>query len=201
MITLYVETNFILQIGYSQDTWESSEFLLHQAESGKLKLVVPAYSLIEGLASFENTDTRRKRLSRELNKEIGQLRRTKKYETLADDGSLLASLFVAKNEEDTKALAKVVERLLNWAEIEPLTLDIVALSRSYVSKPYDLSPQDAAVLASVWTHLNRGGTGKKWFVSADKKGFDDPDIRDMLKKFDCDVLHKFDEAKELFETL
>jgi hypothetical protein len=199
MITLYAETNFVLSIGYAREAWESCDFFLKNAESGKLKLVVPAYSLVEGLASFDNTHRHRKRLSTEVKDAIVQLRRTAEFERLADEGaSVIASLFAAKNEQDTKALAAVVARLLNHAEIEPLTPEVIALSRSYVSKGFDLSPQDAAVLASVWTHLNRGGTGDKWFVSADT-GFDDPDIRAMLEEFNCEVLHKFDEAKERFE--
>ena len=44
---VYVETNFVLELALLQEQHESCEKILRFQQTGKIRLIVPAYSLIE----------------------------------------------------------------------------------------------------------------------------------------------------------
>ncbi|MGA9382849.1 MAG: hypothetical protein WBV73_29160 [Phormidium sp.] len=46
-MNIYVETNFVLELVFQQEQWQSCEQILQLCEAGSAKLVIPAYSLAE----------------------------------------------------------------------------------------------------------------------------------------------------------
>ncbi len=57
---------------------------------------------------------------------------------------------------------------------------------------HDLSPQDAIVYASVLSHLKRTEPQTACFLNKNSKDFDDPDISEMLERYQCQMLSRFD---------
>ncbi len=79
----------------------------------------------------------------------------------------------------------------NIAEIIPLTLDILKDAATYEA-PYDLTPQDALVYASVITHLRLNKPPVSCFLNRNSKDFDNPDIVDELSQNNCTMIPRFD---------
>jgi hypothetical protein len=98
---------------------------------------------------------------------------------------------VRSNEEEKQRFIRYRERLLNIAEIIPLTLDILREAATYES-PYDLTPQDALVYASVIVHLHQNHPPVSCFLNRNSKDFDNPDIVDELDRNNCKMIPRFD---------
>ena len=77
---VYVETNFVLELALLQEQHESCEKILQFQQTGKIRLIVPAYSLIEPFETIFRYAKNRSRVANDLAAEIKQLSRTKPYQ-------------------------------------------------------------------------------------------------------------------------
>ena len=194
---LYVETNFILELAYQQESAAYCEELLILAESGAITLVVPAFSLLESRMSRELRAWKRTDLHNALVKEISEVARTKYYATLSDTSKDVMAAFVNSNEQDRLSLESILERIEKAAVVEPLELGTNQAART-IEQSFGLSPQDSAVLASVLQHLGKTGAGQKIFLNKNKHDFADPKIRKQLTDRGCDFHSSF--ATGLYKT-
>jgi predicted nucleic acid-binding protein len=190
-VNVYVETNFVLELAFQQEQFESCEQILQLCEAGDIELVIPAYSLAEPHEKLIRQANSRKELQRRLRDEIQQLSRTASYMSRIHSIQDIASLLVQSNEEEQQRFVEYRERLLQHAEVIALTADI--LSEAAVGEEsYTLKPQDALVYASVITHLRQHQPQIACFLNRNTKDFDNPDIVNELNQFNCRMIPRFD---------
>ena len=190
-MNIYVETNFVLELVFAQEQHASCEQILALCESGQSRLIIPAYCLAEPHEKLSRQAGSRRELQRNLEMELRQLARTASYTARINSIQDIASLLVRSNEEEKQRFIHYRERLLSIAEIIPLTINILREAAMYES-PYDLTPQDALVYASVIVHLHQSHPPVSCFLNRNSKDFDNPDIVDELERNNCRMIPRFD---------
>ena len=86
-------------------------------------------------------------------------------------------------------------RLLAIAEIIPLSRDILAAAILGENRN-ELEPQDAIVYASIQTHLEGRTVQPCCFLNRNTKDFDNSNIGDELKQYQCRMIPRFDHGRE-----
>jgi predicted nucleic acid-binding protein len=173
-MNVYVETNFVLELALLQEQHESCEAIIELCNINAIRLILPAYSLIEPYETIVRYAKNRTRVSNDLSAELGQLSRS-------------------------KPLRDTIDRLIQISEIVSLNKTILNEAKTHQLQ-YSMSPQDAIVYASVLQHLGTSDPGKKCFLNRNSKDFDDPDIVAVLKSNACKILFNFDAGFEYISS-
>lgn len=192
-MNIYVETNFVLELVFQQEQWESCEQILQICEAGRAKLVIPAYSLAEPHEKLTRQAKNRRELQQLLNTELSQLIRTASYTDRIRSIQDIASLLLQSNEEERQRFTQYRDRLLNSAEAIALSVDILT-EAARCEAPYNLKPQDALIYASVIAHLSQDNPSVACFVNRNSKDFNNPDIVDELNNYNCRMISRFDDG-------
>ena len=190
-MNIYVETNFVLELVFEQEQHTSCEQILALCESGRSRLIIPAYCLAELHEKLTRQAGSRRELQRNLETELHQLARTSSYTARINSIQDIASLLVRSNEEEKQRFIRYRKRLLGIAEIIPLTIDILREAATHEA-PYDLTSQDALVYTAVIAHLRQNKPPVSCFLNRDSKDFDNPDIVDELDRNNCMMIPRFD---------
>ncbi len=198
-MNIYVETNFILELTFEQEQCSSCEQILQICETGKAKLIVPAYSLAEPHEKLTRQARSRRELQQSLDAELRQLLRTAAYSSRIKSIQDIASLMIQSNEEERYRFTQYRDRLLEIGEIVALDSSILSEAVSYETT-YDLTPQDALVYASVLTHLRHSFPKHACFLNRNSKDFDSPDIIDELGQFNCRMIPRFDSGYSFLQS-
>ena len=198
-MNVYVETNFVLELVFEQEQLTSCEQILALCDSGVIQLIIPAYCLAEPHEKLTRQARSRRELQFNLEAELRQLARTSSYTTRITSIQDIASLLVQSNEEERQRFIHYRERLSTVAEIVPLTLDILKEAATYEA-PYDLTPQDALVYASVISHLRQNNSLASCFLNRNSKDFDNSDIVDELNENNCTMLPRFDHGYSFIQA-
>ncbi len=198
-MNIYVETNFVLELTFRQEQYASCEQILQLCETGKAKLIIPAYSLVEPHEKLSRQARSRRKLQQSLDTELRQLSRTGSYTNRIKNIQDIARLFIQSNEEEQYCFNQCRERFLKIGEIVALTADIISEAASYETI-YDLSPQDALVYTSVIDHLRRYQPKQACFLNRNSKDFDSPDIVSELNRFNCKMIPQFDDGYSFLQS-
>lgn len=198
-MNVYVETNFVLEIVFQQEQYESCENILRLCESQNVHLFVPAYCLAEPHEKLRRQSNNRQELQRNLNKELQQLSRTSLYSERVKSIQDIASLLVQSNEEERLRFTQIQMQILQIATVISLSPEIL-LSASVFEKDYDLSPQDAIVFASIISHLEQTDNAESCFLNRNSRDFDNPDIVDALEQRGCRMIPKFDDGYKFVQS-
>ena len=196
---VYVESNFVLELVFAQEQHESCEQLLTLAEAGKLDLKAPAYCLAEPHEKLTRQAKNRGELQRSLRSELIQLRRTEFYTERIGAIQDIEALLAQSIQEEWRRFLRYRERLLQAAEIVPLTIGVLQYAAS-CEEPLGLSPQDAIVYASVITHLRSEPPSTCCFLNKNSKDFDNPDIVDELARYQCGMIPSFDDGLRFVQS-
>ncbi len=198
-MNIYVETNFVLELAFEQKQSKSCEKILQLSESKQVKLILPAYSLAEPHEKLNRQATNRKKLQDSLNIELRQLSRSKTYNSRIESIRDLERLIVQSNEEEWQRFILYRDRLLNCAEFIALDINVLQVAVSFESL-YDLKSQDAIVLASVISHLDRDKPNQACFLNKNSKDFDSPDVVQELQTLNCRMIFRFDHGLNFVQS-
>jgi predicted nucleic acid-binding protein len=190
-MTVYVESNFVLEQALQQEQSDSCDAIVNLAASGDISLVIPAFSLAEPHQALALKEKTRKRLNNELQQQLSELGRSKPYRGVPDEFSALASLLIRSADQERDGFQRVVGGLLRTAEVIPLDGGIVTAGGE-LQTAFAMSGQDAIVLASVLQHLERTTPNESCFLNRNSRDFDDPDVRERLDRFGCRFFARFD---------
>ena len=190
-MTVYVESNFVLEQALQQEQSDSCDAIVNLAASGDISLVIPAFSLAEPHQALALKEKARNRLSNELQQQLSELGRSKPYRGVPDEFSALASLLIRSADQEREGLQRAIGGLLRTAEVIPLDGGIVTAGGE-LQTAFPMSGQDAIVLASVLQHLERTGPAESCFLNRNSRDFDDPDVRERLDRFGCRFFGRFD---------
>jgi predicted nucleic acid-binding protein len=190
---VYVETNFVLELARLQEQQESCQELLELTETGRIKLILPAFSLAEPYETLIRSEKTRRNLSNELSRELSQLKRSLPYQQQVGTFQEITDFLVNSTQEEMTRFQGIVENLLTVSEVIPLTAKILTAALQYQSR-LKLTPQDAIVYASVMEHLRESSQKPSCFLNKNSKDFDNPDIKEALNSYGCRILFKFDDG-------
>lgn len=187
---VYVESNFILELAFIREEYESCVQIIDLARSNQVDLVLPAYSVGEPYEAQVRRSKRRVALHAQLIQEIKELSRSKPYSDFMKDSQEITDLLIRSVEEERKRLEVTLSDLLTLAEIIPIEASVIKPALAFQNS-LNLSPQDAIVYASVVTHLASKTSAPKCFLTKNAKDFVNPDIIEQLAAYDCKLLTKF----------
>jgi predicted nucleic acid-binding protein len=190
-LTLYVESNFLLEIVLGQEETAEAERLLAAAEAGNLRIAVPAISLSEPFGRITRMARDRRRLVTQLNEHLGQLERSSPHQREVDALRTVPDLFADISEPEGDRLLVTVERLLGAATLIDLTLPVFREALAYRVQ-YSLQVEDAIVLATVVDDLRTAaGKGMHLFANRNHKDFNQPGLVADLSRLGCTVVWRF----------
>ncbi len=198
-MNIYVETNFVLELAFEQEQSENCEQILELAETKKIKLILPAYSLAEPHEKLNRQAKNRKKLQNDLNIELRQLSRSKTYINRLESIKDLAKLIAQSNEEEWQRFIQYRHRLLNCAEFIALDTNVLQLG-AFFENLYNLQSQDAIVFASITSHLRQNKPSLAGFLNKNSKDFDNPDVVQELNKFNCRMISRFDRGLDFMRS-
>ncbi len=179
-MTVYVESNFVLEQSLQQEECDSCAEIVDLASNGRISLAVPAFSLAEPHVAILGKEKARSRLSNDLRHHLFELGRSKPHRAVPATFETLASVLIASAQFERDGLRDTISSLLQNAEVIPLDAPILR-SASEIQVEFGMSGQDAIVLASVLSHLNLHHPLESCFLNRNSKDFDDPDILERLE--------------------
>jgi predicted nucleic acid-binding protein len=192
-LIVYVETNFVLELAYLRPTSDSCQRLLALARDGKIRIVVPAFALIEARIAWQRNIKRRNRLLLEVRAELGELSRSSPLSDIASQSQAFVSALVDTADQDRRRLESALEALRQQTTVLPTEPAIVP--QAYVAElGFGLSPQDAIIYVTVLDHAGRR-EGSKLFVTQNANDFRVPQIEEELSRNGCKLLVTFDAAE------
>jgi predicted nucleic acid-binding protein len=198
-MNIYVETNFVLELVFEQEYFDSCEQILSLCESAQTQLFIPAYCLAEPLEKLSRQAENRRGLQIALNAEMRQLVRTQAYAEHIQSIANLRSLLVQSNEEEKQRFSYYRNKLLSIGQIIPLTAQIVQQAAA-LEGSYDLRPQDALVYVSVLDHLRLNKPSISCFLNRNSKDFDIPEIVKELSAYNCTMIPQFNHGYRFIQT-
>ena len=199
MISIYVETNFVLELVFQQGEYKSCEAILTLCQSHQVKLIIPAYSLVEPNEKLYRQAQKRTKLQEELNQELNQLQRSEVYRNRIQNLQDTANLIIASTQEERSRFSLYRNQLLDVAEIINLSQEILNHATLCESE-YSLSAQDAVIYASVIHHLEETRPKQACFLNRNSRDFDSPDIVNSLQGFNCRMIPRFDHGLRFIKS-
>lgn len=195
MMTVYGESNFVLELAFLQEQSQSCQQILSLCETGKVCLVLPAFSIAEPYEAFTRRRKARNELRQKLEIERQQLLRNLGFpQTRVDAITDVIDFLVQTTNEEEQLLHQTLTRILTICETIPVVPEILNLAATFRDEPLELSLQDSIVYASVVHHLNTHNTNQKCFLNRNSKDFNQPDIQATLNSHNCKLLFRFDKG-------
>lgn len=189
---LYVETNFLLEIAYEQETATACRTLMEVARDKGIDLVVPSYCIAEARSSLHRRLRERNRFSEELSKVIRELSRTSNYSDIRIRDAVLPALIEDGQRSETRLQVLIDEIYRVGVQI---ALNAEILLRAYGhQRRIGLGPEDAVVFASVVEDLKVRRPASSIFATRNSKDFLNPTVAYELEEMGCQLLTNFDEV-------
>ena len=180
----------------AQEQFESCEEILSLCAAGRIRLVVPAFSLAEPNETLARRQKQRKRMKEEFDLELDQIARTAAFQDRLRGFRDLTALLINVADEAAKQLEAVRSRMINAASVIPLDAEVLASATQY-QRAHDFSAQDALIYSSVVLHLKQIQARENCFLNKNSKDFDDQSIVDELRTYNCKLLPRFDSGYEI----
>jgi len=189
-LNAYVESNFVLELALVQEQHASCERILSLCEAGDIRIIVPAYSIVEPYETLLRRHLDRKQLKEALDRELQQLSRTSGYAQQLNGFQASTALLLDSAAEEIKRLEDLRSRLLACATLIALDASVLSEAARHQAR-YGLSAKDSIVYASVLSHLGFETLHPSCFMTRDAD-FGDPDVVDELKANRCKLIPRFD---------
>ncbi len=193
-MTVYVESNFVLENALGQEDADPATTILELAEQGSIEIAFPTLAVTEPFSTISQRGRERRRLRSSLNEQVRELGRSKPHQRIVSMLGSIPAMLPGIEQAETTLLASTVQRLLAVGRVLPMDSTAFDRALKYRSR-YDLSVQDAIVYASVIADLERQPWDQaRCFVSKNWKDFGDPDIVAELQSFRCAYAEAFASA-------
>ena len=193
-MTIYVESNFVLEIALEQEQSDAAEAILRRAERSEIGLALPSFSLSEPFSTITKRSRDRAQLASQLRNQLRELGRTKSLEGDLRSLELAPTILARIEEKETDGLVQTVRRLLNVATIIQVDASVFEGAIAYRGQ-FELSTEDALIYATVISHLSLSQSADgHMFVNKNWRHFSIPSIAADLARLNCQYLESFDDA-------
>jgi hypothetical protein len=193
-VTLYVESNFVLEIALGQEESVSAERLLAAAERGDIQIALPAFALSEPFSTVTGRVRERGRLADRFDSQMGQLARSVPHRQDVAALRPIPNILALIDGRERDGLARTVERMLGTARRIETDLAVFRETLAYQGR-FGLEAEDAIILAAVVADLRTQALpGPHCFATRDTSHFGIQPIQGELAPFDCTMLFHFADA-------
>lgn len=179
MISLYLETNFLIQYAKNQD--KEAQILIEESRSlQSLRIFTPSICCMESLSVLEDEIERRNNFVKSLEQEINQLRRNVISEDAAQLGNSLQEVKLSSRKMTNDIEARLFDAL-KWvgSNAELLDLKQLVLNKS-LNEILVSDPTDNLILHCILSHSRQNPDAPKIFLSNNNKDFGTKEIKDLL---------------------
>jgi predicted nucleic acid-binding protein len=198
-LTVYVESNFVLELALGQEQATAAESILASAERREVALAVPWFSLAEPFSTVERRSRDRDQFIGQMKRHLQDLRRSQHRRVEARALALGADRLTRVNTSEADDLIVFVGRLVNAATVIPIEAPVFERAMDYRAR-FGFSPQDALVYAAVVRHLTSAAApGPHVFVTTDQSDFKDRGIARELRALDCQLVFEFSDVALMLE--
>ncbi|WP_375761362.1 PIN domain-containing protein [Corallococcus exercitus] len=195
---VFVETNFVLEMAFEHAQSQACEGLVRHAEAGDIQLVIPAFCFIEPADTLRRRIHAHKELQGRLEEEQRSRRDTASFtEAQGQAWDVVIGSLVKSTQEARSRVKSIRARLLNCAEVVPVSGDVITRAASFQQENIDLHFPDAVVLASVMTRLTEDTDSARppsVFLNRNKTDFSAGGIKRALKERHCRLITSFDDG-------
>jgi predicted nucleic acid-binding protein len=199
-LTLYVESNFVLELALGQEELASAERLLAAAENRTITLALPSFSLSEPFVRVSRGIRDRGRLLSQMSSQVIQLARSAPHQPEVDVLLTIPDLFATIDRREKDRLVNTLSRILACAKVIELDSASFQSAMDYRTR-YGLEVEDAIVLAAVVSDLqSRPGGGQHLFANRNRRDFDDIELAAELSRLGCDLVWSFVDAVRLLSV-
>lgn len=190
-MNVYIESNFVLTLALQQEGHHAAARILDLGQAGLISLRIPSFSLSEPFSTITYRGNNRNRLLNTLREEIRELGRTQPYRRMADQLGQHAIQMSGVRQTEMEAVARVTFGVAKVCEIIQIDSTILSKAETY-RLSYDMTPQDAIVLASVVVDLLQADQGTaSLFISRNAKDFGHPAVQEELQSLGSRYLADF----------
>jgi predicted nucleic acid-binding protein len=194
-MNIYCETNFILEIVFSQEQATYCENIISLCKANKVNLIIPAYSFAEAIYRLEKQISLQDSFIEDLDPHIKHFSRTVNYNQQNEQQIQKfkdLEIFLRKNKEELKSrFEKCRNDLVSDAEIIPLDSHSLITAESFQTE-YTLSLQDSIIFASTLSHLEQNNTASSCFLNRNASDFNTKEIKSKLEPLNCKLITSFE---------
>jgi predicted nucleic acid-binding protein len=170
-MTLYIESNYLLEIAKNQEQAAACESLLQLAEQNRLTIVLPEIAIPEAMMSLQRSHDQRRNLQRSLQSEARELRRTAIHGPLVESITAIATASEQVIGDELSRFNVLVERLLLWCDTIPVTRTAY-IDSQHLAGILALEEFDALIVTVVASHAVTVEDNWKAFTSRNTRDFD-----------------------------
>ena len=195
-MTVYVESNFVLEIALGQMDAPAAERILDSAQLGEFALAIPSFALFEPFITVRDRRSRRNHLMNQMNKEMRELKRSQPHEDDVLGIEPIADRFTAIDEREHRRLIFTIQRMFDVAEVIEIVPEIYG-EAIHTAQDFGLKLQDAIIGAAALWHLHQAmAAGPHYFATRDVSDFSDPVIVARFADFGCEIVPTFAECAQ-----
>lgn len=196
-MTVYVESNFVLEIALGQEQSVVAETILSRALGGGITLAVPSCALVEPFSTITRRGDRRRELRNRLKSETLDLKRSWPHEEDALGLESMAELFTAIEDREKTRLDETVQRLFEIAEVIEVDASLYDEAQTLARDFSFTKMTDAIVCASILRHLSESAQpGPHYFATRDAADFGAIDMVQQFRQLGCTVIFTFEECAQ-----
>jgi predicted nucleic acid-binding protein len=193
-LTVYVESNFVLELALGQEQAAAANAILEYAERADITLALPAFAISEPFSTVTQRSRDLKKLGTDLSKRLEQLARSTPHRTDVRSLESVPTTLAGIEAREIDDLTSTIGRILKVAIVIPVDARVFEMGVAYRGQ-LGLSPQDSLIYAAVINHLSTTDYGEPhFFINRNWKDFDVPDIRAELGALGCELLRSFPEG-------
>lgn len=200
-MTVYVESNFVLEIALGQEQANAAEAILGRAERGEIMLALPSFSLSEPFAAIRRRSNESQRLGSELRTHMKERGRSAPHQEDVRELMKIPSLLESIERREIEMLTATIGRLLSIAIAIPISFATYTEALAIMDR-IGLKPQDAMVYSPVLHHLRTANfPGPHLFANRNWLDFEVPQILNELEVLNCEFVRSFDVAALRLEQI
>lgn len=196
---VYVESNFVLEVALQQEQYHACEQLVALAEASRIKIAIPAFSLAEPFHTLGRRDANRRTLARNLDAELGQLRRSDSLTNEVDTLRSMTGFLVHSGRIEATGLKNAIDRLVNCSHIIPSSVEVFRKAWELETK-HGLTSPDAIVLSSILIDLDERQPDASIHLNRNSKDFEDPELIALLEDRRCSFLPSFENGLQFVSS-
>jgi len=201
MMTVYIESHFVLELAFLQEQYQSCQQILSLCELGKARLVLPTFCLAKPYEAFVRRGNAKNGLRQEIRVELQQLSRAAVLpKNRVDALENVVTNLVQTNEAEAQRLHQTLGRIFKMCEVIPMAPEVLSLAVKFRGKPLELSIQESIVCASVVHHLGTQTAGQKCFMTGISRDFNKPDIHATFDSHNCQLFFNFEKGYNYIQS-
>ncbi|HEX8209433.1 MAG TPA: hypothetical protein VF584_04520 [Longimicrobium sp.] len=193
-MNVYVESNFVLELALLQEQHTACEALLELCSEGRIRLLLPTFSMIEPFGALFRRKAEHRSVKIPVDAALRELGRTASLATpVSAAKEVLHQLLVENGEDEFQRWKNARSRIAAVAELIPFDERVLPVAVA-VEDQFRLTPPDALIYASVWSHLSETRPSQSCFLNRNFEDFNSPPLVSDLQALGCKFLPAFDQG-------